>query len=270
MSDVYAMGGDVLLALAIAGMPRDLPPEIVGAIFQGGADTVAAAGGVLAGGHTVADAEPKYGLCVTGIVHPNKVLTKGGAQPGDVLVLTKPLGTGAVTTALKNNAAVIEHVDAAVTSMRKLNRTAAQALQKSGTNACTDITGFGLLGHASEMAASSAARLRFYLNTLPLLPGAYDYTQAGHIPGGAGRNKDYLVGSSKMSEVEITFEQDLDSTLLDLCFDPQTSGGLFAAVPVENLPLLLAECERTDQPCWIVGDVLSGSGIEIVADGSAY
>lgn len=259
------MGGEVLLALAIAGMPRDLPPEIVAEIFRGGAEVVAESGGVLAGGHTVADDEPKYGLCATGIVHPDRVLTKGGALPGDTLVLTKPIGTGVITTALKNNAAKQEDVDAAVASMSRLNRAASQALQTVHTHACTDITGFGLLGHAGEMAAASPGRLRIHLNALPLLPGAYDYAREGYLPGGADRNRQFLLGEEPGSAKTVDLAPDLDPVLLSLCWDPQTSGGLFAAVSQEDLPLLLAACERSDQPCWIVGDVVEGNGLEVVA-----
>ena len=176
MSDVYAMGGEVLLALNVAAFPEDLPIETVGRILRGGADKVAEAGGVIAGGHTIRDAEPKYGLCVIGIVHPGAILTKGGAQPGDVLFLTKPLGTGIVATAAMRDGASEEHLAAAVASMTRLNRHASHLAREVGAHAMTDVTGFSLLGHGYEMARASGACLRIFAEALPLLPGALEPT----------------------------------------------------------------------------------------------
>src|SRR5579884_2005196 len=191
MSDVYAMGGDVLFALNIAAFPADLPPAILTAIFEGGASKVAEAGGVIAGGHTVTDDEPKYGLSVTGTVHPDRILTKAGAQIGDRVFLTKPLGTGVITTAIKNQVASPADAEAAIRSMLTLNRAASVAARRAGVNACTDITGFGLLGHATEVAIKSGVGLHVSAAAIPLLPGALRYVAKGQVPGGLVRNRDY-------------------------------------------------------------------------------
>src|SRR5438309_4834885 len=155
MSDVYAMGGEVLFALAVAGFPREMAKAIIAEVFRGGSDKVVEAGGVIAGGHTVVDNEPKYGLCVTGRVHPDRILIKGGLRPGDRLFLSKPLGTGVITTAAKDNAARTEVLDGAIKSMLRLNRVAAEVAREAGARGATDITGFGLLGHAGEMVKAS-------------------------------------------------------------------------------------------------------------------
>src|SRR5687768_2227718 len=193
LSDVYAMGGTPFMALAIAGFPQSLPTDVLAEIFRGGADTAAEAGVVIAGGHTVMDDEPKYGLCVTGMVHPDRILTKAAARAGDVVFLTKPVGTGIITTALKRELAQPEHVDAAVTSMRTLNRAAGVLLaEHPGVRACTDVTGFSLLGHGYEMAAASGVRLEIDATAVPALPGAVEYAQQDISPGGADRNRLYL------------------------------------------------------------------------------
>src|SRR5438094_4627647 len=168
MSDVYAMGGQVMFALAVAGFPRELPKAIISEVFRGGAEKVAEAGGVIAGGHTVVDAEPKYGLCVTGRVHPDRLFIKGGLRPGDRLFLSKPLGTGVITTAAKNDNASPEVLTAAVTSMLRLNRVAAQVAQTFDVRGATDITGFGLLGHAAEMVEASGVGIVLSGPGLPL------------------------------------------------------------------------------------------------------
>src|SRR5688500_8898053 len=172
MSDVYAMGGEVMLALAVAGFPRELPKPIIAEVFRGGAEKVAEAGGVIAGGHTVVDAEPKYGLCVTGRVHPDRILIKGGLRACDRLFLSKPLGTGVITTSAKNDATSADIVAGAVKSMLRLNRVAAQVAQAVGARGATDITGFGLLGHAAEMVEASGAGMVLSAARLPFLPGA--------------------------------------------------------------------------------------------------
>src|SRR5947199_1858562 len=172
MSDIYAMGGEVLFALAVAGFPREMSKAIIAEVFRGGSEKVAEAGGVIAGGHTVIDPEPKYGLCVTGRVHPERIFIKGGLRPGDRLFLSKPLGTGVVTTAAKDEAAPPEVVDEAVASMLRLNRVAARVAREHGATGATDITGFGLLGHATEMIAASGAGIALTASRLPLLPGA--------------------------------------------------------------------------------------------------
>jgi selenide, water dikinase len=254
MSDVYAMGGEVLLALNIAAWRDDLPLEWLSEIFRGGADKVAEAGAVIAGGHTVIDKEPKYGLSVTGVVHPDHIIAKGGAQVGDVLVLTKPLGCGLITTAGKSGVAADVHMQNAIEWMSRLNRGAAQALQQVGVRCATDITGYGLLGHASEIAAASNVALYFHAADLPVLDGALEYARQKQIPGGAGRNKMYL-------EDKVQFAQEPAEELYEVLFDPQTSGGLLAAVPAPQLDALLRAVDARGVAHWVVGQVIAGKGI---------
>ena len=258
MSDVYAMGGDVLLALNIAAFPSDLPGEILSAIFEGGASKVAEAGGIVAGGHTVTDAEPKYGLCVTGTIHPDQVLTKANAKEGDLLFLTKPLGTGAITTAMKNGACAPEHATAAIDSMLTLNRAASEAVRQVGIHACTDITGFGLLGHASEVASKSGVRLRIQAAAVPLLPGAVESAAGGHLPGGMKRNRAHF-GSETDGGVSVhpNVAADLDALL----YDPETSGGLLLTLPTERAADLRTVFASAGLPLWEIGEVVPGAGI---------
>src|SRR5882672_6079985 len=192
MSDVYAMGGEVMFALAVAGFPRDFPKAIIAEVFRGGAEKVAEAGGIVAGGHTVVDAEPKYGLCVTGRVHPDRVFIKGGLRPGDRVFLSKPLGVGVVTTAGKNEVASEEALAAAVASMLRLNRVAAQIASRVGVRGATDVSGFGFMGHAGEMIEASGAGLAIEASRLPLLPQALDLAEAGKFSGGMGRNRRHV------------------------------------------------------------------------------
>ncbi len=230
LSDIYAMGGTPLFCLNLVGFPDNLDTSILSDILRGGADKVRESGAAIAGGHTVTDAEPKYGLAAIGLVHPQRIWTKGGAQPADVLLLTKPLGTGLITTALKNQAALEEHVAAAVSSMATLNAAAARALRSSGSavHACTDVTGFGLLGHALEMAQASGVQLIFRADAVPHLPGALDYAAAGYVPGGTGRNRDHVAA-------HVSFAEDVSEVLQLLFLDPQTSGGLLAAISAESV-----------------------------------
>ncbi len=259
LSDVYAMGARPILALAIAALPDVLPHAMSSAIFQGGADKVAEAGAVLAGGHTVTDAEPKYGLCVTGLAHPDEITPKGGARPGDVLVLTKPLGTGIVTTAFRRELSRQEDYDAAVQSMLRLNRRAAEiAREVGGIHGATDITGFGLLGHAAEIAHNSGTRLRFRVADLPLLPGVLDYLAMGITTGGAGRNRSWLA-----SEHGFVPDTALDAQRIEVLFDPQTSGGLLLVIPANRIPTLLRTAEAAGQAVWVVGDVVAGRGVAV-------
>ena len=235
LSDVYAMGGQVLMAINLVAWPDSLESALLGEILRGGADIVAQAGAVIAGGHSVTDKEPKYGLAVTGIVHPEHILTKGGAQPGDLLVLSKPLGTGLITTAHKFDQVQASDLEVAIQSMMQLNRNASQALVHAGVavHAVTDITGFGLLGHAWEMAARSLAGIRIEYDALPLLPGARHYAERGHITGGARRNETYLAPHIRINER-------LDAIDREILWDPQTSGGLFAAIDPTVWPTLAA------------------------------
>ncbi len=258
MSDVYAMGGEVLLALAVGAFPGPMDPAIVTEIMRGGAEKVIEAGAVLAGGHTINDDEPKYGLAVTGIVHPAKIFTKGGAQPGDRLFLTKPLGTGTISTALKRGVAAAEHVSEMVSSMARLNRAAAQAAQVAGgIKAVTDITGFGLLGHGMEMAKASAQKLVFELSRIPLLNGATTYAAEFIFPGGAANNKLYF-------EPDVIFHASLKDDQRMLLWDPQTSGGLLLAVPAAQAAAFTAACAQRGQSAWLIGEVTPGNGIEVL------
>lgn len=260
MSDVYAMGGEVLLALNVAALPEDLPPAVVMAIFAGGAAKVAEAGGVVAGGHTVVDDEPKFGLCVTGTIDPRKVLTKAGARVGDRLLLTKPIGTGVVTTALKRESAAAYDVAAAVASMLTLNRAAARLLRSSeGVHACTDITGFGLLGHAAEMASKSEVGLRLRASAVPLLPGAKGYAAAGNLAGGLGRNRDHFANHDGGVRIDPAIAEPLAALL----YDPQTSGGLLIAVATDQAGALIEGGVAMEVPLWEIGEVVAGAGIDV-------
>ncbi len=258
LSDVYAMGARPIMALAVAAFPEDLDPAIMAAIMQGGADKVAEAGAVVAGGHTVTDREPKYGLCVTGLVHPARVTTKGGARPGDRLLLTKPLGTGLITTAIKWGEGEEQHLAAAVTSMLRLNRRAAELAAAVEVHAATDITGFGLLGHAAEMARHSAVGLRIEAAALPLLPGALDYARRGIAPGGLGRNRGHIEADGYTR-----YADSVDEARRLILSDPQTSGGLLFALPPAAAEALLASSAAAGELCWPIGEVVAGAGITI-------
>jgi selenide, water dikinase len=257
LSDVYAMGGEVLFALNIAALPPDLPTDMMAEILRGGADIVRSVGAAIAGGHTIQDKEPKYGLAVTGLVHPDRILTKGGARPGDLLLLTKPLGTGTITTALKRGQAAPEHLDAAITSMMRLNRVASQAAQTAGVRAATDITGFGLIGHASEMAEAAGVRLCIRFDDLPWLPGALGYAEAWVFAGGAHNNHAFY-------DPLVTYSRPVADWQQTLLHDPQTSGGLLVAVSPDRLDVFRAFCAEHDQSAWVIGEVVQGAGIEIV------
>ncbi len=256
MSDVYAMGGRVVLALSIAAFPPKLPAHVIGEILRGAAEKVAEAGGVIAGGHTIDDDEPKFGLAVMGMVHPDRVGRKGGARPGDQLLLTKPLGVGIITTAAKGDQADPAHVEGAIQSMLQLNRRAAELAQQVEFHAVTDVTGFALLGHACEMAEQSGARLRFWVNELPFLAGAKEYADLWLFPGGACNNQ-------RTFQAQVTFH-DLPEEMQMLLFTPETSGGLLIALPPAEADRLKELHRAADQPVWHVGDVVEGEGIDVV------
>lgn len=258
LSDVYAMGGEVLFALNIAAFPENLPSEVVTEILRGGAEQVRRAGSVIAGGHTVKNPEPLYGLAVIGEAHPDRIFRKTGVQPGDVLVLSKPLGTGLVTTALKREKAAPEHVAAAVDSMLLLNRDAARAGLAAGVRCATDVTGFGLLGHAVEMALGSLAALRLSMSALPLLPGVRSYAEARIVPGGTESNRAYY-GPQVQLDPALTV---VDEWILH---DPQTSGGLLLAVPAAGLSQFMADCAAAGQVVWVIGQASEGHGVQVVA-----
>jgi selenide,water dikinase len=257
MSDVYAMGGEVMLALNVCAFPTTLPSSTIAEILRGGAEKIAEAGGVLAGGHTIDDKEPKYGLSVIGRVRPDAFLTKAGAKDGDVVVLTKPLGVGIITTAAKNDLAQAEHLAAAVESMQRLNREAARLLRQVGVHACTDVTGFSLLGHACQIAENSGVRLRFGLGRLPFVDGAKKYAGDWLFPGGTGKNESYY-GNRVDVDAGIT---DAEKMLL---FTPETSGGLLAAVGSDEHAQLISLFQKNREPIWTVGEVVAGEGVEVM------
>ncbi len=257
MSNVYAMGGEVVLALNVVGFPEDLPPKILSEILRGGAAKVAEGGGVIAGGHTIYDAEPKYGLCVMGTVHPNRIVTRGGAKPGDLLYLTKPLGTAIVLTADERDQADPAHVRAAIDSMLMLNRHASHVACSSGVNAMCDVTGFGLLGHGSEMAKASGVALEFEAGLLPLLPGALDYAREGIGTGGGARNRQALDGT-------VVMDDSIEEAMVQILFDPQTSGGLLIAVPEDRGAPLEQRMAADGLGCWRIGKAVGGSGVRVV------
>jgi selenide,water dikinase len=261
MSDVYAMGGEVMFALAVAGFPRDFPKSLIAEVFRGGAEKVAEAGGVIAGGHTVVDAEPKYGLCVTGRVHPDRVLIKGGLRPGDRVFLSKPLGVGVVTTAGKNGVASADALAAAVASMLRLNRVAAQVASRVGVSGATDITGFGFAGHASEMIEASAAGLAISASRLPLLPQALELAVAGQWSGGMKRNRRY-VEALFGSRLEIS--ADVPPALASLLFESETSGGLLFSVAPDRAPAVLPAFAEHGEQCWEIGEVLPDPVLRIL------
>lgn len=236
LSDVYAMGGEPVLALNIVGFPDCQPTSVLAEILRGGADKVKEAGAVLAGGHSIQDAEPKYGLSVTGFVHPERVLKNAGAEAGDVLLLTKPLGSGILNTAVK--AELAEEADAGevVRTMAALNKKARDVMVHFSVHSCTDITGFGLAGHGLEMAKASDVSLEIDLDSLPVLSGAREYASMGLVPGGAYRNREYVGAGA-------AFGRDASEADMDIVFDPQTSGGLLIALPEAQAGELLAALE---------------------------
>jgi selenide,water dikinase len=254
LSDVYAMGGQPFLALNVAALPDNLPTEISRAIIRGGAEKAREAGVVIAGGHTVRDTEPKYGLVVVGFVDPRKMLSKSGLQVGDALVLTKPLGFGVTTTALKREQAKAEDVREAVQWMKRLNKTASRLANGFSLRGGTDITGYSLLGHALEMANASGVALNFDFTQLPFISCARKYAEKGCFPGGAFDNKGYF-------EPQVQFSETIDEPNQMLLFDPQTSGGLLLGVPQEKLGAFLERARELDQAVWVVGGVEAGAGI---------
>jgi len=254
LNDVFAMGGAPLLALSITAFPEELPTEILGEILAGADEVVRAAGAILAGGHTIRDDEPKYGLAVVGTVHPDGIWPKAGARPGDALFLTKPLGTGLVLQAERDGGAPEGALAAAVAAMRTLNRAAADLLRPFRPNAVTDVTGFGLLGHAHEMASRSRVRIRLDAAALPALPSALELAAAGVRTGGDRRNRDY---SGPHVESTATDAQEA------LANDPQTAGGLLVSLPSDKGAVLTATFAGAGLELFRVGSVLEGSGVQL-------
>jgi selenide,water dikinase len=258
MSDVYAMGGEVLLALNVAAFPEDLDQDIVVDILRGGADKVFEAGGIIAGGHTMIDKEPKYGLCVLGLVHPEQVFTKNGARLGDALYLSKKLGTGIITTAGMMDMAAPRHLEAATESMARLNRHPSHIVREVGAHALTDVTGFGLLGHAFEMAEASGVAFRIEAGRVPILGGALEYAAQGAVSGGESRNRHAW-------QERTTFEGDISDELASVLFDPQTSGGLLIAASPEQGRELEQQFSLSHFGLWRIGEVVEGQGTTVVS-----
>jgi selenide, water dikinase len=255
LSDVYAMGGRPLTALAIAGYPKDAENEVLGQIFKGGLSVLGEAGVALLGGHTVQDQEIKFGYAVTGEVHPSRFWANRGARPGDALILTKPIGTGVIATALKFDRAPDEAVAAALESMQRLNRAACEALRTlppDAVHACTDVTGFGLVGHASEMAAASGCTLSIDAEAVPLLPGARALVR-GNVPGGGRTNAEHFASG-------LGVQGNLHNEVVQLLHDPQTSGGLLVAVAAARREEAKATLGAANVSAWIVGTVVPPDG----------
>jgi selenide,water dikinase len=256
MSDVYAMGAEVALCLNVAGFPEDMSTDVIGAVLMGGADKVNEAGGIIAGGHTIIDAEPKFGLCVMGLVNPRDLMTKTGARPGDVLVLTKALGTGLILTAAKRDLADAAHLQAAVDSMLLLNRHASHLARAAGATALTDVTGFALTGHALEIADHSGVQLVLRAGSLPILPGALEYALSGLEFGGQNRNRNQL-------RPRVSLYDGIVEAMERLLFDPQTSGGLLMALPPENAASVVDSLSGDGYAAALIGEVRAGSGVVV-------
>ena len=256
LSDVYAMGGQPFLALNVAALPDTLPEQISMEIIRGGAEKAREAGVVIAGGHTVKDQEPKYGLVVVGFVDPRKMMSKGGLKTGDALVLTKPLGFGVTTTALKQEKADPQDVLEAVNWMKRLNQTARQLANEFDLRGGTDVTGYSLLGHGLEMSRASGVSLHLELTSIPFISGARKYAEMGIFPGGAFDNKKHF-------EPQVQFSSSIDEPRQMLLFDPQTSGGLLLGVPPHKLESFLRRAKELEQAVWVIGKVKPGTGIQV-------
>ena len=253
LSDVWAMGGEPAVALNIVGFPNCLDPSILGDILAGGAAKVKEAGAVLVGGHSVQDDEPKYGLCVSGFVHPDKIFKNYGCRPGDILVLTKQIGSGIVNTAIKAEMASAGAVREAQTVMASLNKKAKQVVERYDVSACTDITGFGLLGHCVEMASASDVTFELNVRDIAYFDDAVDYAKMGLIPAGAYKNRGYSIDKVDTGSVEEHY--------LDLLYDPQTSGGLLISVAEENLAEMMGDFRQAgmDTEVSVIGKVAEKS-----------
>ncbi len=257
LSDIYAMGGEPFLALNIAAFPPQLPAEIGSEILRGGAEKAQEAGVVIAGGHTIQDKEPKYGLVVLGFVQIDRILTKSGMKPGDVLFLSKPIGSGVITSAVKADRIGEGDLSETIHWMKRLNRDAALLARKYGAKAATDITGFSLLGHAWEMASASGAGIRFYDDAIPLYPQAARLSAEWCFPGGSFDNAEFF-GPHVKFDSRIGQEREL------LLFDPQTSGGLLFAIPSHHVSSCMQEADEKNIPLWKIGEVTSSGIIEVI------
>jgi selenide,water dikinase len=259
LSDVFAMGGRVLFALSVAAIPEDLPNSVFRAILEGAASKVREAGGFLAGGHTIRDPEPKYGLAVIGVAHPDRLLRKGGAQPGDLLLLTKRLGTGLLVSGRRQGKTSDADLASAVDEMRELNAAAARVLVDHGVRGATDVTGFGLLGHGLEMARASGTRFVFEASALPALGGALELARSGVETTGAGHNRRFVAP-------ELTTGSDVPPELVVLAHDPQTSGGLLAAVPAADVAAIEADLWSAGVSSWRIGRVEAAAATATALD----
>lgn len=259
LSDVYAMGGEPKLALNITCFPMDLDKEAIKNILKGGHDKVREANAMIIGGHTVEDKEPKYGLSVTGFINPKDVVTNSNAKPGDILILTKPLGMGILNTGIKAGIVSEEGYKIAVHTMSELNKFSKDAMMKVGVNSCTDITGFGLLGHAFEMADGSNVTIKFNSSSVPIIEEALSLARMGIIPGGAYRNMEYIKTQVKISE-------QVPQEIIDCMYDPQTSGGLLISVEKTKAKQLLKELKNSTTAYGIVGEVLEKSDYSILVE----
>jgi selenide, water dikinase len=257
LSDVYAMGGIPFMALNIAALPPDLPVEVSSEILRGGAEKCREAGVVIAGGHTIQDKEPKYGLVAIGLVHPQKMLSKSGARAGDRLVLTKPLGFGVTTTALKQEKAEPADVVEVIQWMSRLNRDGGRLANEFDLRGGTDVTGFSLLGHGLEMADASGVELLINFDQVPFISCAYKYAEMWTFPGGSADNRMYYGPRIRFDKVLTEMEQ-------MLLFDAQTSGGLLLTVPGAKIDAFLLRAKEIHQPAWEIGKVVAGEGIEVL------
>ena len=258
LSDVYAMGGEPRTALNIVGFPSCLDPKILGRILEGGASKVLEAGAILAGGHSIQDDEPKYGLSVTGFVNPNKIFKNYGSQPGDVIIITKQVGSGLINTAIKAEMAEKSQIDEVVTVMTSLNKKAKEVIENYPISACTDITGFGLAGHAMEMAARSKVTFEIDVNKVPYIDGALEMAKMGLVPAGTYNNKDYISGDVESINIEECY--------LDLMYDPQTSGGLLITLAESEVENIMKDFENKnmDTKVAVIGRVLEKQEKSIV------
>lgn len=257
ISDIYAMGGKPFMALMIAALPPDLPVELSAEMVRGAGEMARSAGVVIAGGHTVQDKEPKFGLVVLGFVDSKRVLTKAGAQPGDRLFLSKPLGFGVTTTALKRQQAAAEDVAEVTGWMKRLNRDAGRLAVESGLRAVTDVTGFSLLGHGWEMASASGVGFRLVYDQIPFVDCAAKYAEAYTFPGGAHDNREFV-------QKHVHFAERFSEAQQMLLYDPQTSGGLLMAVPPQKCAEFIHRAAELGQPIWEIGEVTAGTDIEVV------
>lgn len=259
LSDVYAMGGDPSLAMNIICFPNCLSPDVMAEILKGGYDKIRESGAILIGGHTVEDEEPKYGLCATGFIHPKDVKANSTAKVGDVLVITKPVGVGIVNTAIKAQFAESDVYEEAVKNMATLNKFAKDAMMKVGANACTDVTGFGLLGHSLEMAEGSGVTIKLYSENIPILKGAVEFAKMGLVPEGAYANERFIGD-------KVVFKNEIERHVRDILFDPQTSGGLLISLERDRAEALLKELEGSETEYALVGEVIEAGEKAIIVE----